>query len=154
MTVARVRCSASRAAPTPWETAKLFDPALRVFHFRLGPAGGRRGLAGRAHRAAGGAPALAWYVNGQLAPDLQLRRGLQYTFRVWGGDDPHSAAEYHPLVVTAAPAGGLERLPAAAQRAARLLAGAHFSRRGKLTPTAGKRRGSAAPSPRPPPDAR
>ncbi|XP_026328014.1 protein Skeletor, isoforms B/C, partial [Hyposmocoma kahamanoa] len=28
---------ASRAAPTPWETAKLFDPALRVFHFRLGP---------------------------------------------------------------------------------------------------------------------
>lgn len=74
--------SASRASPTPWETAKLFDPALRVFHFRLGPAGGRRGLAGRAHRATAGAPALAWYVNGQLAPDLQLRRGLQYAFKV------------------------------------------------------------------------
>ncbi|KAM3958667.1 cytochrome and DOMON domain-containing protein knickkopf [Aphomia sociella] len=117
-----------------WEVAELFDPALRVFHFRLGPSGGRRGLAGRAGRRA--APALAWYVNGQLAPDIQLRRGLQYTFKVYGGNDPHSAAEYHPLVVTAAAAGGLERLGAAAQRAARVLAGVHYPRRGRLAPAA------------------
>lgn len=114
-------CSGSRAAPAPWETAQLFDPALRVFRFALGPAGGARGLAGRA---GGHAPPLAWYVNGQLAPDLQLRRGLVYAFRVSGGEDPHSAAEYHPLVVTAEPVGGLERLAERAQRAARVLAGA------------------------------
>lgn len=62
---------------------------------------------------------------------------------MWGGSDPHSAAEYHPLVVTAAAGGGLERLPAQAQKAARVLAGAHLSRRGKLTPTAGEKYSSS-----------
>ncbi|XP_075986896.1 cytochrome and DOMON domain-containing protein knickkopf [Anticarsia gemmatalis] len=124
----------TRAAPPVWEVAELFDPALRVFQFRLGPAGGRRGLAGR--QGHGAAPPLAWYVNGQLAPDLQLRRGLTYSFKVWGGNDPHSATEYHPLIVTAEPVGGLERLSEAAQRAARVLAGVHYTRRGRLAPTA------------------
>lgn len=72
--------SGSRTAPVAWDTAQLFDPALRVFRFTLGPAGGERGVAGRG-AAHAGAP-LAWYVNGQLAPDLQLRRGLQYSFEV------------------------------------------------------------------------
>lgn len=124
----------TRSAPTPWEVAELFDPALRVFQFRLGPSGGLRGLAGRRPHAI--SPTLAWYVNGQLAPDLQLRRGLTYSFKVWGGNDPHSADEYHPLVVTAEPVGGLERLAEAAQRAARVLAGVHYTRRGRLAPTA------------------
>ncbi|XP_028168233.1 uncharacterized protein LOC114358456 [Ostrinia furnacalis] len=123
----------SSTAPTPWEVAELFDPSLRVFTFRLGPAAGARGLAGRARAA----PALAWYVNGQLAPDLQLRRGLKYSFKVYGGNNPHSATEYHPLIVTASPLGGLERLPDAEQRAARVLAGVHYPRRGRLAPTAG-----------------
>lgn len=128
-----VCCSGERSAPAVWEVAELFDPALRVFTFRLGPAGGRRGLEGRRRRRA---PPLAWYVNGQLAPDLQLRRGLHYSFKVYGGNDPHSASEYHPLVVTDEPEGGLERLPEAAQRAARVLAGAHVTRRGRLAPAA------------------
>ncbi|KAF9811082.1 hypothetical protein SFRURICE_012481 [Spodoptera frugiperda] len=123
----------SRSAPPPWEVAELFDPALRVFTFRLGPAGGARGLAGRPLRHS---PPLAWYVNGQLAPDLQLRRGLQYVFKVYGGNDPHSATEYHPLIVTAEPLGGLERLSEPAQRQARVLAGVHYTRRGRLAPTA------------------
>lgn len=142
-----------------WDVAELFDPALRVFQFRLGPSGGPRGLAGRGPAAA---PELAWYVNGQLAPDLQLRRGLTYSFKVshahrpplpvgvvsksfityhrqvFGGNDPHSANEYHPLIVTAEPTGGLERLSEAAQRAARVLAGVHYTRRGRLAPTAGQ----------------
>ncbi|XP_028176410.1 protein Skeletor, isoforms B/C-like [Ostrinia furnacalis] len=122
----------SSTAPTPWEVAELFDPSLRVFTFRLGPAAGARGLAGRGRAA----PALAWYVNGQLAPDLQLRRGLKYSFKVYGGNNPHSATEYHPLIVTASPLGGLERLPDAEQRAARVLAGVHYPRRGRLAPTA------------------
>ncbi|XP_050675076.1 protein Skeletor, isoforms B/C-like [Leptidea sinapis] len=113
-----------------WERAQLFDPALRVFSFRVGEAGGARGLAAR-RRAA---PRLAWYVNGQLAPDLQLRRGLTYTAQVWGGDDPHSADLYHPLVVTDEPRGGLERLTDAEQRRVRVLAGARHTLRGRLAP--------------------
>ncbi|CAK1594786.1 unnamed protein product [Parnassius mnemosyne] len=120
-----------RAGVRAWERAELFDPALRVFRFALGPAGGARGLAGRG----GSGPALAWYVNGQLAPDLQLRRGLHYTFRVSGGNEPHSATEYHPLVVTPEPHGGLERLADSEQRRVRVLAGARATRRG-LSPDA------------------
>lgn len=123
----------SRARPSPWEVAQLFDPTLRVFQFRVGPAGGARGVAGRAE---GHAPPLAWYVNGQLAPDIQLRRGLTYTFYVYGGNEPHSATEYHPLVVTAEQGGGLERLSDSALRQVRVLAGLHYSRRGLLQPTA------------------
>ncbi len=33
---------------------------------------------------------LAWYIEGYLAPELYLRRGLTYTFRVEGGNDPYS----------------------------------------------------------------
>ncbi|XP_060806924.1 protein Skeletor, isoforms B/C [Amyelois transitella] len=119
----------SPPAPAAWERAELFDPALRTFWFRLGPGAGARG-------ARGPAPPLVWYVNGQLTPDLQLRRGLVYSFKVLGGNDPHSATEYHPLVVTAAAAGGLEQLGEAAQRAARVLAGVLAPRRGRLAPTA------------------
>lgn len=64
--------------------------------------------------------------------------------QVFGGNDPHSATEYHPLVVTAEPDGGLERLSEAAQRAVRVLAGVHVTRRGRLAPTAGECRVRAA----------
>lgn len=57
---------------------------------------------------------------------------------MFGGNNPHSATEYHPLIVTAEPAGGLERLSEQAQRAVRVLAGVHYTRRGRLSPTAGK----------------
>ncbi|CAH0401754.1 unnamed protein product [Chilo suppressalis] len=120
----------SESVIQPWETAQLSDPALRVFNFRLGPSGGARGPSGRSR-----AP-LAWYVNGQLRPHLQLRRGLHYSFMVWGGNNPHSATEYHPLIVTVDPEGGLERLSEAAQRQTRVLAGIHVPRRGRLAPTA------------------
>lgn len=125
----------THSAPPPWETAELFDPALRLFQFRVGPAGGARGLRGRSPPPVADAP-LALYVNGQLAPDLQVRRGLQYTFRVWGGNDPHSPTLYHPLIVTSERAGGLERLDERAQRAVRVLAGVTHTRRGRLAPAA------------------
>ncbi|XP_041985396.1 protein Skeletor, isoforms B/C [Aricia agestis] len=139
-----------RAKVPGWDRASLSDPALRVFRFALGPAGGARGLAAR-RRAA---PHLAWYVNGQLAPDIQLRRGLVYTFKVQGGDDPHSATEYHPLVVTAEPRGGLERR-ADGGAAVRVLAGVRPTRRTRAPTAAGPlciARPPPAPRPRPPPD--
>ncbi|XP_037295843.1 protein Skeletor, isoforms B/C [Manduca sexta] len=122
----------ARDTPAAWDTAQLFDPALRAFRVTLGPAGGARGLAGRGRAS----PPLALYVNGQLAPELQLRRGLRYVLKVQAGNDPHSPTEYHPVIVTAEPRGGLERLPEAQQRGARVLAGVQHTRRGRLSPTA------------------
>lgn len=45
----------------------------------LGPAGGKRGYAGITGHVSNG---LAWYMNGLLIPELWLRRGLTYSFKV------------------------------------------------------------------------
>ncbi|KAG7297570.1 hypothetical protein JYU34_019613 [Plutella xylostella] len=105
-----------------WDVPELFDPSLRSFTATLGPGGGRRARLGRD---------LVWYINGQIAPDLQMRRGLVYNFKVFGGNDPHSARFYHPLMITTEPVGGLERLDEAAARAVRVLAGGAHTRRGR-----------------------
>ncbi|XP_049880614.1 protein Skeletor, isoforms B/C [Pectinophora gossypiella] len=117
---------AERPAPAAWDTAQLFSPALRVFRLALGPAGGRRGLWARGRAP----PAAAWYVNGQLAPDLQLRRGLHYVFKVSGGNDPHSATDYHPLVISTQPRwAGAGRLDSSVLTG--VVAGVAASRRGR-----------------------
>lgn len=80
---------------------------------------------------------LAWYINGMLIPELWMRRGLTYAFRVRGGNNPHSAEMYHPLIITDEPHGGFDRLSDAAQREVRVLAGVEFLRRGQPRPLAG-----------------
>lgn len=80
---------------------------------------------------------LAWYINGFLVPELWLRRGLTYQFHIRGGNNPHSAEHYHPLVITDEPIGGYDRLSDAKQSTIRVLAGVEFSLRGKPKPTAG-----------------
>ena len=52
---------------------------------------------------------LAWYVEGFLAPVIYLRRGLTYTFKVEGGNNPRSAEFYHPFIITDEPVGGYYR---------------------------------------------
>lgn len=81
---------------------------------------------------------MAWYVNGLLAPELWLRRGLTYVFRVYGGNNPHSAELYHPLIITDERHGGFDRLSDEAQSKIRVLSGVEYSRRGRPRPTAGK----------------
>jgi hypothetical protein len=81
---------------------------------------------------------LAWYINGYLIPELWLRRGLTYAFKVYGGNNPHSAETYHPFIVTDEPHGGFDRLSEEGQRRVRVLAGVEFTRRGQPRPTAGK----------------
>lgn len=81
---------------------------------------------------------LAWYINGHLAPELYLRRGLTYNFRVYGGNNAHSPNLYHPLIITDEPHGGYHRLSDLAQSKVRVLAGVDFDRRGRPRPTAGK----------------
>lgn len=80
---------------------------------------------------------LAWYIEGALIPELYLRRGLTYSFRVHGGNNPHSADLYHPLIITDEPHGGYDTLSDLAQSEIRVLAGIELTRRGRPRPTAG-----------------
>lgn len=80
---------------------------------------------------------LAWYIEGQLVPELYLRRGLTYNFRIHGGNNPHSPNLYHPLIITNEPHGGYDKLSDVAKSKIRVLAGVEFTRRGQPRPTAG-----------------
>lgn len=108
--------------------------SIRTFTTALGPAGGKRGYAGLTGHVSNG---LAWYINGFLVPELWLRRGLTYEFKVRGGNNPHSPEYYHPLVITDEQRGGFDRLTEAKQNEIRVLAGVEFTRRGRPKPTAG-----------------
>ena len=49
---------------------------------------------------------IAWFINGNLIPELVVERGLTYTFIVYGGDDPSDAGNYHPFYITDSRTGG------------------------------------------------
>ncbi|XP_037030549.1 protein Skeletor, isoforms B/C [Bradysia coprophila] len=119
--------------PDIWDRAQIFERSIRTFTTALGPAGGKRGYAGITGHVSNG---LAWYINGLLVPELWLRRGLTYEFKVRGGNNPHSPEYYHPLVITDEPRGGFDRLTEAKQNEIRVLAGVEFTRRGRPKPTA------------------
>ena len=57
--------------------------------------------------------------------------------KVFGGNDPHSAGEYHPLMISTEPLGGIETLDEEALKHVRVLAGVTYTRRGRPHPTAG-----------------
>ncbi|KAK9722443.1 Electron transfer DM13 [Popillia japonica] len=113
-----------------WEKGQIYDRTIRVFHAYVGPSGGKKGYQATTGQAS---TTLAWYIN---APELWLRRGLTYQFKVKGGNNPHSAEFYHPLIITDEPHGGYDKLTDAAQSNVRVLAGVEYSRRGRPRPTA------------------
>ncbi|XP_023248001.1 protein Skeletor, isoforms B/C isoform X1 [Copidosoma floridanum] len=117
----------------PWQKEEIFDRSIRIFRATIGPSGGKRGYQGITGQATTG---LAWYINGLIAPELYLRRGLTYIFQVYGGNNPHSSNLYHPLIVTDECHGGYGRLSDVAQMKVRVLAGVEFTRRGRPMPTA------------------
>jgi hypothetical protein len=98
----------------------------------LGPSAGRKGYAGITNHVTN---SLSWYINGFLAPEIYMRRGLTYAFKVRGGNNPHSVEHYHPLIITDEPIGGFDRLSDSNQKDVRVLAGVEFSRRGRSKPT-------------------
>ena len=77
-----------------------------------------------------------WYINGYVASELYMRRGLTYAFRVEGGDDPYDPDFYNPLVISTDPVGGFERLSNEKDSRIRVLAGLEYTRRGVPRPTA------------------
>lgn len=80
---------------------------------------------------------LAWYINGLLIPEIWMRRGFTYAIRIYGGNNPHSAELYNPLIITDEPHGGLERRSDEANRHIRVLAGVQYTLRGQPRPTTG-----------------
>lgn len=116
-----------------WEKLQIFDRSIRSFTATLGPSGGFKGYQGLTGHVSNG---LAWHLNGLLIPELYLRRGLTYVFKVRGGNNPHSPELYHPMVITDEPRGGFDRLTDAKQSEIRVLAGVEFTRRGRPKPTA------------------
>ncbi|XP_011497240.1 PREDICTED: protein Skeletor, isoforms B/C [Ceratosolen solmsi marchali] len=116
-----------------WEKEEIFDRSIRTFKATVGLSGGTRGYQAITGQTSMG---LAWYINGQLVPELYLRRGLIYNFLVYGGNNPHSPNLYHPLIITDDPHGGYDRLSDVAQNKIRVLAGVEFTRRGRPRPTA------------------
>lgn len=80
---------------------------------------------------------LVWYIDGKFAPEIWMRRGLTYSIYVHGGNNPHSAEYYNPLIITDEPHGGYERLSEQAQKHVKVLAGVQFTLRGQARPTAG-----------------
>nr|XP_018911611.1 PREDICTED: protein Skeletor, isoforms B/C [Bemisia tabaci] len=117
----------------PWETTRIIDRTLRTYTATLGPAGGKRGYRGITGNPSSG---LAWYINGDLIPELWMQRGLTYAFIVHGGNDPHSPEFYNPLIITDEPHGGFDRLKEEEQKNVRVLAGIQFTLRGQPRPTA------------------
>lgn len=53
--------------------------SIRSFSATLGASGGKRGYSGITGHVSNG---LAWYINGLMIPELWLRRGLTYSFKV------------------------------------------------------------------------
>nr|CAD7202981.1 unnamed protein product [Timema douglasi] len=116
-----------------WEAGEIFDRTIRTFTATLGPSGGRRGYQGITGMTTTG---LVWYINGLLAPEIWLRRGLTYSFKIHGGNNPHSAEYYHPFIITDEAHGGFDMLSEEVQQKVRVLAGVEFTRRGQPKPTA------------------
>nr|XP_023011646.1 protein Skeletor, isoforms B/C [Leptinotarsa decemlineata] len=117
----------------PWKKGQIFDKTIRVFKSYIGPSGAKKGYQAITGHAS---TALAWYINGLLAPEIWLRRGLSYVFKVYGGNNPHSPEYYHPLIITDEPHGGFDKLSDEAQSKIRVLVGVEYSRRGRPRPTA------------------
>ena len=53
---------------------------------------------------------IAWYINGILVPELHLKRGVAYIFRVAGGDNPDEGSKYHPFYFTDSIKGGYSQV--------------------------------------------
>lgn len=115
-----------------WDRVYIFDKNLRVFNASIGPSGGKKGYLGITKHVSN---SLAWYMNGALVPELFMRRGLTYAFKVRGGNNPHSTEHYHPLIITDEPIGGFDKLSDSNQKEVRVLAGVEFTRRGRPKPT-------------------
>jgi len=121
---------------TTWGPHRHLDYSLRTFDARLGPPGGAKGYSGMTGMPSNG---FVWYINGYVASELYMRRGLTYAFRVEGGNDPYNPDFYNPMVISTDPVGGYERLSNEKNNRIKVLAGLEYTRRGEPRTTASGR---------------
>ncbi|OUC39591.1 hypothetical protein D917_04735 [Trichinella nativa] len=92
----------------PWTTVTLLGkPPRNNFTFQLGPPGGLRAYESWAKAKPG---EFVWYVNGYMAPELWVQRGVTYKIRVEGGDDSVLERFFNPLYISDDPYGGYSKL--------------------------------------------
>ncbi|XP_038065022.1 protein Skeletor, isoforms B/C-like [Patiria miniata] len=84
-----------------WPAPTIKD--VTEFRVEIGQSGGVRGYTGITGKTGWG---IAWYVNGLLIPEITVKRGVNYTFTVFGGDDSEKSAQYHPFYITDDSEGG------------------------------------------------
>ncbi|OXA51211.1 Protein Skeletor, isoforms B/C [Folsomia candida] len=85
----------SSSALKPWGAAKIVDGKLRTFSARLGPSAGLRGYEGMTGVAN---PGYAWYIQGYLAPELYMQRGVTYSFKAIGGQNALSSPRSNSIL--------------------------------------------------------
>jgi hypothetical protein len=91
----------------PWSVPTIFDDVTEITA-HIGPSGGPRGY--EAITGETSSVGVSWYLNGDLAPQMVMRRGTTYTFKVNGGNDPNDGGNYHPFYLTTSARGGYQQL--------------------------------------------
>ncbi|XP_071964714.1 protein Skeletor, isoforms B/C-like isoform X2 [Antedon mediterranea] len=81
-----------------WPEIVLEGRDVTTFDAKIGPTA--RGYTRYAATTGNTEWGFTWYLNEKLAPKLILKRGVEYTFRVFGGDDESLIAQYHPFYIT------------------------------------------------------
>ncbi|XP_022665167.1 protein Skeletor, isoforms B/C-like isoform X2 [Varroa destructor] len=121
-------------AGQPFAARKIKN--VNKFTAQIGPTGGSKGYVKITGQEGWG---IAWWINGQLIPELHVVRGHNYTFVVEGGLESTNTAKYHPFYITNSPAGGganhIEELNSDSHK---VYAGIDISPEGKVTPATGR----------------
>ncbi|XP_063964125.1 protein Skeletor, isoforms B/C-like [Lytechinus pictus] len=91
----------------PFEVEPIEALKGTEFTCNIGSSGGPQGYEGITSSVGWG---IAWYINGNLIPEITVRRNQTYSFKVYGGSDPGLSASYHPFYITDSPAGGYDQI--------------------------------------------
>nr|XP_054766285.1 protein Skeletor, isoforms B/C-like [Lytechinus pictus] len=91
----------------PFEVEPIEALKGTEFTCNIGSSGGPQGYEGITSSVGWG---IAWYINGNLIPEITVRRNQTYTFKVYGGSNPDLSASYHPFYITDSPAGGYDQI--------------------------------------------
>lgn len=103
----------------PWPIPVIRDTLL--FTASIGPAGPEnKGYAAITGQQSWG---IAWYINNQLIPEIEVQRGIEYTFTIQGGSDPSNPAKYHPFYITDSAQGGYVRKSGSEKQSEQVFAG-------------------------------
>ena len=125
----------------PFGPLKLMNQSITTFYARIGVSGGERGYSRsssiQSSSLPSGSPGIVWYINGLMAPILTLKRGIEYSFIIEGGNDATNGRFYHPLYITDDPNGGyIKNINDNDRKKYHIYAGIEFDRKGRSNPSA------------------